>query len=108
MSSNFSNRQFVVIEESINLQKSFNGLFAYVHEKRNVQDIFDDICFVFINRRRNMFKCLYWENDSLSIWQKRLNKGTFSKIVMFDKPISYSELLLFIHGIIPPQKTEKS
>ncbi len=103
MIANLSDRQFVVHPEYVNLRKGFLGLFQQVHKDYDTINFFNNVAYVFINRRRNMLKCLYWENDGLAIWHKKLTKGTFSNFKSDSSLLSFSDLLLFTHGFTPPE-----
>jgi len=107
MIGNLSDRKFIVYPEIVNLRKNFYGLMGIVEEEGKSVEFFNNTAIVFINRRRNMFKCLYWENDGLAIWNKRLTKGTFSLIGDTSKPMSFSDFILFIHGYLPPENRPK-
>ena len=58
------------------MRRSFDGLMrmAEEHIKRNV---LEGGLYVFINRRRDRVKLLWWQDDGLCIWYKRLEAGTF-------------------------------
>jgi len=107
MIANLSDRQFIIVPEPTNLRKGFDGLFGILNAEYGSVDFFNNIAYVFINRRRNMFKCLYWENGGLAIWQKRLTKGCFCSFDSQNELISFSDLLLFLHGYLPPENTRK-
>jgi transposase len=54
---------------------SFDGLFALASSLD--LDPLSGHLFVFINKRRDRIKILYWDRDGLAVWAKRLEKGTF-------------------------------
>ena len=58
------------------MRKSFDGLTGLVQSvfERN---ILDGHLFLFVNRRRDKLKLLYWDRDGLALWAKRLEVGTF-------------------------------
>ena len=60
----------------VDLRKSFDGLSAMV-EVVFQRNIFDGHLFLFINKRRDRIKALWWEEGGLVIWYKRLERGSF-------------------------------
>ncbi len=61
---------------AVDLRKSFDGLCGLVESvfRRNV---LDGHLFLFLNKRRDRIKALWWDRDGLVIWYKRLERGTY-------------------------------
>jgi transposase len=57
-------------------RKSFDGLCALVENAFKMQ-VLDGHLFLFVNRRRDRLKALWWEAGGLILWHKRLERGTF-------------------------------
>ena len=61
------------------LRKSFDGLCGIVRNDFGREPL-DGSLFLFLNRRRDRVKLLWWDHDGLAIWYKRLEAGTFESI----------------------------
>jgi transposase len=59
--------------------------------------------FLFVNRRRDRLKILYWDGDGLAIWYRRLEQGTFQLPQVRDDRQSAEmrsdELTMLLRGI---------
>ena len=62
--------------EPTDLRRGFDGLAALVQETLG-EDPLSGHLFIFLNRRCNRLKLLYWDEDGYVIWMKRLERGTF-------------------------------
>ncbi|MEQ8784651.1 MAG: IS66 family insertion sequence element accessory protein TnpB [Pirellulaceae bacterium] len=95
-----------VCTQPTDMRKGFDGLTGLAEHVLQ-QDPLSGHLFVFRNRARNRLKVLYWDQDGLAIWYKRLERGTFqlpSDLLPADAPpvgaeISAGELSLLLGGI---------
>jgi transposase len=62
------------------MRKGFDGLSGLVQECFS-QDVLTGHLFLFLNRRRDRIKILYFDRDGLVIWYKRLEVGSFQNPV---------------------------
>lgn len=62
--------------EPVDFRKAIQGLSLLVEQELELNP-FDATLFVFINRRRDKIKILYWEKNGFCLWYKRLEKQRF-------------------------------
>ena len=62
----------------VDMRRSFDGLMSIVQAEFE-QDIRQGDLFLFINKRRDRIKILWWDDDGLAIFMKRLEQGTFER-----------------------------
>lgn len=78
-----------VCKEPMDMRASYDTLFAKVKGSLN-QDPFTGHLFVFINSRRTLVKCLFWDGTGLVLLCKRLHQGLFHRI----NPLHQGEVIL--------------
>lgn len=88
---------------SADMRKGFDGLSGMV-EEHFTQSLFAGSLFIFLNRRRDRVKILYWDRDGLALWHKRLERGKF--LMPADKDgksaeLTTAELAMLLEGITP-------
>jgi transposase len=85
------------------MRKSFHGLIALA-ESVLKQDPLSGSLFVFVNRRRDRIKILYWGQTGFCIWYQQLQQGTY-QLPGEDSPeaetleVTRSQLSLILDGI---------
>jgi transposase len=83
------------------MRNGFDGLTGLVQECFG-QDPLTGHLFLFINRRRDRIKILYFDRDGLAIWYKRLEAGSF-EMPRTDEPdgieLQQAQLAMILSGI---------
>lgn len=108
--------------EPTDMRKSFNGLEAATRSVLK-RDPLSGHLFVFMNRRANIIKILFWDRSGLCILSKKLERGKFKLPRQVDEDVTHievesAELGLMMEGIdlrgarrrprwIPKRKKEK-
>ena len=69
-------QRILAYSDPVDMRKSFNGLVALT-ESALKQDPLSGSLFVFVNRRRDRIKILYWGQTGFCIWYQQLQKGTY-------------------------------
>ena len=83
------------------LRKSFDGLTGLVQECFG-QDPLTGHLFLFVNRRRDRIKIIYFDRDGLAIWYKRLESGSFQMpptMTQDGVELQPTQLLMLLSGI---------
>jgi len=84
------------------MRRSFDTLGALVVEDMG-KDPFSGDLYVFVGRRKDRLKVLYWDNDGFGLWYKRLEEGTFklprARADQWVVELRPSELAMLLEGI---------
>ena len=93
---------FYFYRQPTDMRKSFDGLCGLITTLPD-HDPLDGSVYIFINKRKNRIKLLFWDSDGFWIFYKRLEKGTFQVSYDFEDTDalewSYDQLLLILSGI---------
>jgi len=88
--------------KDVDMRRSFDGLMAIVQTEFD-KDIRQGDFFLFINKRRDRLKILWWDGDGLAIFMKRLERGTYQRPLADNNnnhvQMDRTELALLLSGI---------
>jgi transposase len=86
------------------MRKSFDGLHTLVRQVFQL-DPLDGHLFLFVNRRGDRVKILWWDRDGLALYYKRLEAGTYHlPVVLKDADaegveIDATQLAMLLNGV---------
>ena len=70
--------QYYLYNDNTDMRKGFDSLCGIISSQMQLE-IMGGAIFIFFNKKRNQVKLLLWEGDGLSIYYKRLEKGTYER-----------------------------
>jgi transposase len=94
------NSRLFLCQYPVNMKKSFEGLSAIV-EQLFPGEIFSGAFFIFLNRRKDHMKVLFWDGDGYVIYFKRLEKGTYNWKWGDITTLNRKTFLLLLEGVVP-------
>lgn len=88
--------------QNVDMRRSFDGLYAIV-QSEFTRDIRLGDYFMFINKRRDRIKIIWWDRDGLAIFMKRLEAGTVQRLECASDTnsllIDHAQLTMLLSGI---------
>ncbi len=97
-----ANVRVYLCTQATDMRKGFDGLHALVVQVFG-RDPLDGHLFLFVNRRRDRMKILWWDRDGMALFYKRLEAGTYQLPTTADDAagieIGATDLALLLNGI---------
>jgi transposase len=88
-----------VCAEPVDMRKSIDGLSQLVEPLFRANPFCGQV-FVFLGRRRNKVKLLWWDRHGFFLLYKRLERGRFPSVLeLTGGALSVAELMAFLEGI---------
>lgn len=91
--------RILIWRQPVDMRKSFDGLVGLVRDSLQ-EDPLSGSLFVFVNRRGNYLKLVYWDRTGYALFAKRLERGRFAIPGQDDaQQLSQEQFLLILDGI---------
>lgn len=95
-----ANARLFFCQIPVRMHKSFEGLSGLV-EQMFPGELLSGAFFIFLNRRKDLMKVLYWDGDGFVIFYKRLEKGSFAAKKEGPSCMPRREFVMLLEGIAP-------
>ena len=95
-----SNARLFLCQVPVSMHKSFEGLGAIV-EQMFPGELLSFALFIFLSRRKDHMKVLYWDGDGFVIFYKRLEKGCFAIKKDGSSSLQRRDFFMLLEGITP-------
>jgi transposase len=82
--------------EGVDMRRGAEGLLCIVKREFRA-DPFSGCLFFFMNRQRNLAKCIFWDRTGWVVIAKRLERGKYK---IPHSELSYSQFLLVMDGVL--------
>jgi len=91
--------QYYFYTQPVDMRKGFDSLSGLIAQHMQL-NVLNGGIFIFINKKRNQVKLLLWEGDGLSLYYKRLERGTYECPQTNEGyQLSATQLQLILQGI---------
>ena len=94
------NARLFLCQYPMSMRKSFEGLSTNI-EELFPGELLSGAFFIFLNRRRDHMKVLYWDRDGFVIFYKRLEKGSFAWKPGDKTILDRRSFLMLLEGVTP-------
>ena len=86
--------------QTTDMRKSFDGLIAATRSVIGENPLSGHL-FVFVNRKANYAKALYWQRGGYCLWAKKLERGRFAKVATQGRSVQMTDtqLMMWLDGI---------
>ena len=95
-----SNARLFLYQHPMSMRKSFEGLSAAI-EQLFPGELLSGAFFIFLNKRKDHMKVLFWDGDGFVIYFKRLEQGTYRWKWGEKMQLDRKAFLMLLEGIIP-------
>ncbi|MGM0488541.1 MAG: IS66 family insertion sequence element accessory protein TnpB [Planctomycetota bacterium] len=97
-----ANVSIYLCTKATDMRKGFDGLHSLVRQVFD-RDPVDGHLFLFVNRRRDRVKMLWWDRDGMALFYKRLEAGTYQLPAVKDNTegveIDATVLSMMLNGV---------
>lgn len=90
--------RYFLYQKPADMRSGIDSLSGIVRNELGKNPLSGDI-FIFLNKKASHLKLLMWDRDGFALYYKRLEKGSYEKIISETSEITYQQIILILQGI---------